>query len=466
MSNVGESVQTSLGLLDPAYEGRPPSFQLISDCPLYRRLDRLQDRYSYADESSFFANLVNASAAHSQPLHRWARYREGFSPKLVHELIKRSNLDPSRHFVVDPMCGSGTTLVAANEEGFDALGCDVNPYAVDLTNAKTLKYSPTDIEELRKLLLAVHSELERYPLQGEADLRRYFPPKNLDELLGIRQAIQRVSSPAAFSLARMAWLSIIEESSNRKKDGNGLATTICRVTDVRSLFVAKLQTFVADIQSAQTPNRGKGQALECSALSCDVAAKSFELETGKKAGTVIFSPPYANSFDYFESYKLELLLGEYCDSESLAAKRASAVRNYRICYGYELQSTYDLVEMTCEEIMSAVPEKEQLTGKRDARTRIVPNLLRGYFEDMQKVLRSTYDSLETGGKCYVVVDQSAYVGIVVATDLLLADLGEQIGYDVQLISKCRRANTSGQQLKRFPYLRDYLRESIVTFSKA
>jgi site-specific DNA-methyltransferase (adenine-specific) len=309
------------------------------------------------------------------------------------------------------------------------------------------------------------SEGEKYQFTSEAEIRKYFPPNNLEELLVVRRAMERLSSRSAFSLAKMAWLSIIEDCSNRKKDGNGLATVPCHVTDVRSFFAAKLRMFIADIEARNITDRIKGSSVECSALSCEVAAKGFDVETNKRAAAIIFSPPYANSFDYFESYKLELLLGEYCDLQSLVTKRANAVRNYRICYGYELQSTYDLVEMTCAEILSAVPEKEKLTGKRDARTRIVPNLLRGYFDDMQKALASMYASLVSGGRCFIVVDQSAYVGVVVATDLLLAALGERIGFSVDLISKCRRANTSGQQLKRFPYLREYLRESIVTLRK-
>jgi site-specific DNA-methyltransferase (adenine-specific) len=366
---------------------------------------------------------------------------------------------------MDPMCGSGTTVLAANDLGFDALGCDVNPYAVDLANAKTCHYSASDLEQLDDLLSRVFSEREKYQLATEIEIRKYFRPHNLEELLVIRRAIERLSSRSAFFLAKTAWLSIIEDCSNRKKDGNGLATVPCRVTDVRSLFALKLRMFLADIETRNVAARVTGNSVECSALSCEIAAKGFDLTTKKRAGAVIFSPPYANSFDYFESYKLELLLGEYCDLQSLGTKRANAVRNYRICYGYELQSTSELVEMTCAEILSAVPQKERLTGKRDARTRIVPNLLRGYFDDMHKVLASIFTSLTSGGRCFIVVDQSAYVGIVVATDLLLAALGEKIGFSVDLISKCRRANTSGQQLQRFPYLREYLRESIVALRK-
>jgi hypothetical protein len=465
MSELSGAVQMSL-VNDDVTAERLRNFTEISSAPIYQRLDELQQQYRFRDESRLFADLVNTSTVHSRAFHRWARYREGYSPLLVEELIRRSSLDLSRHYVMDPMCGSGTTVVAANEMGVDALGCDVNPYAVDLTNAKAYHYSEPDLKQLDDFVLSLTKRGERYQLQFEHEIEKYFPADNLASLLVIRRAIDELSSTAGIALAKMAWLSVLEDCSNRKKDGNGLATVPCRVTDVHSLFVAKLKTFISDVKSHRLHGSLRGEAVECSALSCDLAAKSFDIASGKRAAAVIFSPPYANSFDYFESYKLELLLGEYCNSESLVTKRANAVRNYRICYGYELQSDFGLVEMTCAEILSAIPEKEEITGQRDARTRIVPNLLRGYFDDMYKVLGAIFRSLVDGGRCFIVVDQSAYVGVIVATDLILAALGERAGFEVELISRCRRANTSGQQLKRFPYLRDYLRESIVTLRKA
>ena len=464
MSELSGAVQLSF-VNDNTTVETLKKFTEISSATIYRRLDDVQQRYRFSDESRLFADLVNTSTVHSRAFHRWARYREGYSPLLVEELIQRSSLDASRHYVMDPMCGSGTTVVAANELGVDALGCDVNPYAVELTTAKACHYSESDLKQLDDFVLRLPKQIEKYTLRFGHEIEKYFPPDNLAALLIIRRAIDELASTAAVTLAKMAWLSILEDCSNRKKDGNGLATVPCRVTDVRSFFVAKLKTFISDVRSHRFHGYLKGRAVECSALSCDVAAKSFDVTSGKRAAAVIFSPPYANSFDYFESYKLELLLGEYCNLESLVTKRASAVRNYRISYGYELQSDFDLVELTCAEILSAIPEKEELTGQRDARTRIVPNLLRGYFDDMYKVLGAIFTSLVSGGRCFIVVDQSAYVGVIVATDLILAALGERTGFEVELISKCRRANTSGQQLKRFPHLREYLRESIVTLRK-
>jgi site-specific DNA-methyltransferase (adenine-specific) len=50
--------------------------------------------------------------------------------------------------------------------------------------------------------------------------------------------------------------------------------------------------------------------------------------------------------------------------------------------------------------------------------------------------------------------------------VILADIAEKCGFVVDEIVVCRKANTSGQQLKAYPYLGTTLRESIVCLKKS
>ena len=92
-------------------------------------------------------------------------------------------------------------------------------------------------------------------------------------------------------------------------------------------------------------------------------------------------------------------------------------------------------------------------------------MLRGYLHDMGQVVRTGMNQLQSGGHMHIVVDQSAYVGVPIPTDTILALIGEKYGHEVVGITQCRKANTSGQQLKSFPYLSQLLRETIVTLRK-
>ncbi|MDC5154649.1 hypothetical protein OHW42_11775, partial [Acinetobacter baumannii] len=93
------------------------------------------------------------------------------------------------------------------------------------------------------------------------------------------------------------------------------------------------------------------------------------------------------------------------------------------------------------------------------------NMLRAYFEDMYIVCKKAYEQLDYDGTMHIVVDQSSYLGSPIATDLLLAKICEDIGFEVKEIIECRKAKTSGQQLKSYPYLKNLLRESIISVIK-
>ncbi len=430
-------------------------------------LHELEDRYDYKDESHFFADLVNPSKSKFQPYYRWARYREGYSGDLVTELIRRSGIESSRQFVIDPMCGSGTTVFESIQHGFNCLGLDVNPFAADLSAIKLQIYSDNEINLIKKFIQSDLLKTKSTKItitEGQKQAERYFNKQNYEALLNIKSLIETVSLDKVKNFLLLAWLTVLEPSSNRRKEGNGLATVETKISDVEGFYIEKVTLMLADVLNYPVPDT---ESLICNdtVVNATKYTSEFAQQINKSAGAVIFSPPYANSFDYFESYKLELLFGGYCNFEGLQKFRAKAIRSYRISYGYQLESDDSLVELICEEIMQAIPEKEKLTGKKDARTRIVPNLLRGYFYDMEKAIEVFSDLLPTGAKCYIVVDQSSYVGVIVPTDLVFANAAEKYGFEVESVIKCRKANTSAQQLIRFPYLRKMLRESIVCLTK-
>lgn len=439
--------------------------QFYSSVECLQAIAKMEQQFKYTDEIEYFSNLVNFSTAKKAPYQRWVRYREGYSTALVDELIRRANISAKTHFVADPMVGSGSTIVAAKKQGYDVFGVDVNPFCKVIVDAKllqptadTLNYITCFLQELTTLA----------PTEGAIDipLADYFPENNLRILVALKQRINDVDHAEARKILSACWYFIVEDCSNRKKDGNGLATRPAPVTDVVKHFCHVMQDVINDYTNHPFDNDAASAIFTGSA--CDFASysNSFASQTnGKKLGAIIFSPPYANSFDYFESYKMELLFGQLLSPDDYQVHKKKQIRNYRICYGKDLHSEYPIVEMLCNEIRKEIPKKEARTGKRDGRTRLMPNMLCGYFCDMGKVLEQLYKALNEGGSCYIVVDQSAYVGVIVPTDVILADIAQKYGFKVEEIVVCRKANTSGQQLKAYPYLGQTLRESIICLKK-
>lgn len=88
-------------------------------------------------------------------VHRLHPYLGKFIPQLV-EIFLRKYFKPGQT-VLDPFCGSGTTLVQANELGINSIGYDISAFNVLLCRAKTAKYDP---EKAQKEILDILNRTE------------------------------------------------------------------------------------------------------------------------------------------------------------------------------------------------------------------------------------------------------------------------------------------------------------------
>lgn len=449
------------------------NYGVYSDLKLKKYIYDLEQRFYVKDERERFGQLVNFSENRDVPYHGWFSYREGFSHTLVKELIDRSGIGPEE-YVLDPLCGSGTTIVEAALNGYSGIGIDVNPVAAFLSGVKCRSYTDAEVLEIRgwrerlPKLLRQEQVTPDYMKKYE-DVKGFFNDHHYQRLLAVRQVIdasREAMGDKIYDLFFCAYICVIEAVSDRKRDGNGLKTQKTRVVDVEQYFCGKLEEMIADIEQ----HRISGDVT--SILTCGDAMKMSETVkeySGKMnemaPGMILYSPPYANSFDYFESYKMELILADYAaDKKGIKKYRDRAVESF-IGRSGQRAETREFVGRMAGEIEAAIPEKEKRTGKRDARTRKVPGMIKGYFSDMEKIIAESAAVLPQGKKCYVVVDQSAYLGRIVPTDLFLAAIGEACGFKTAEIIICRKAKTSGQQIQSYPYLRDSLRESIIAFEK-
>lgn len=71
---------------------------------------------------------VNKLLPVDRAAHEWYRFVLSFPPHLVRQYLERFDADP-HHQVLDPFCGTGTTLVECKKLGIPSVGIEASPMA-------------------------------------------------------------------------------------------------------------------------------------------------------------------------------------------------------------------------------------------------------------------------------------------------------------------------------------------------
>lgn len=434
-------------------------------------LNQLNGDYKIT-EANGFGSLVNYSSLSDEPVHRWFRYREGYSIQLVKKLI--SDL-PRGSVILDPFCGCGTSLIAAQDLGFESYGFDINPISTLVSRVKTRPYSKKDIELLESIKQDIKQISPTYPTDDPPALSiidKVFHPEILSSLLRMRHFFKSIEEKHIRDFLKVAWLAILEGVSNVYKEGNGikyrnrkrLPTGYITIPDHEwqlQLFpddkfefpkdrVIERLTLMIDDAKNRNIKLPKAHVIEASAETV------VEHLNENSAAYIVFSPPYCNCFNYFKIFKVELWMGEFVKSyKELQALNRRAMRSH---VETKMQRDYDEPIPYVDEYVELI-DRDKLWDNR------IPQAVQGYFIDMKRILNSLYKVLKPHGKCVIVVGNSAYSGILIPTDTLLAKISDGIGFDVEKISVARHLTTSSQQKKKLEDRKEYLRESLVILEK-
>ena len=182
-------------------------------------------------------------------------------------------------------------------------------------------------------------------------------------------------------------------------------------------------------------------------------ARDFSSKIDDYADVIITSPPYLNRYDYSRIYSLELCLAFVEDFAGLKAIRHSLLRSH---IESRPAPTDEVKHPALLEVLS------NLAGKKLNNPRI-PIMIKGYFEDMNLVLKELYKVCRPGAKIALVVGNVRFEGELIPVDLLLSELASDIGFKVNKIIITRYKGNSSQQMGK--YGRVPVRESVLLWSK-
>ena len=400
-----------------------------------------------------FASLVNFSLHKDLPFQRWFYYQEGYSPDLVSEIFNYLNLKSDTSVIFDPFTGSGSTLVSAQKNNIDSVGIELNPFSFYMAKAKTKVYSPESIRICEEFKLPDYREISKiYEGYELSMIERLYTKENLTKIELIRSVISGINNEDSKVILNASLFSILEFCSNYKKGGNGLKKRKkTNNTDVFIEFEKKLKQILEDIKGNKSTSKVRLYNTNISELNNLIPNNSIDLS--------IFSPPYANCFDYFEVYKIELWIGKFIRNyEELRELRKSALTSNLNANLSQNKSIDEIKSSIFKRVFKQISE-ESLWDKRILKMLIL------YFIDMQDVINDLFSKQKNNSYVAIVVGNSSYGGIPVATDLILTEIALNCGFKIKEIIVARNNETSSQQYSKIGRLVKYIRESIIILEK-
>ncbi|WP_084605114.1 DNA methyltransferase [Desulfonatronum thioautotrophicum] len=403
--------------------------------------------------------------------HNFHSFPAKFPPQLPRLFV--SELTAPGDIVLDPMMGSGTTLLEAFLLGRRPVGFDVDPLALLLAKTKMTSLDKDRIAKLgRKIVdqalqaVAIQStELEeelnqRWDEKSKEFLEYWFAPSSRIELLALVREIEKISEKDVRDFFELAFSAIIITKSggvslaldlghtrpHRAKvviDQTGQLVAWSNASDalsVRSKKLVKRLRSPIDEFAKRTAQNLKGlQSCRPGQVRLSLFgrstlpkkqdfrridpliehgnAQSLPLEANS-VDLIVTSPPYAsNAIDYMRAHKFSLVWFGHSISE-LGHLRKGYI-------GSEATTGFAF-----ENLPTGTARVVEKMSEADRRKGVV---LHRYYSEMSRVIREFFRVLKPGKSAIVVVGNSIIRGQDTMIPECLSEIGQSFGFEVPKI---------------------------------
>jgi DNA modification methylase len=178
-----------------------------------QRVTDFIDGYSEKEDWTFANSDIHYTT------HGFHPYPARMIPQVARKLIdmyatKKDNV------VIDPYCGTGTTLVESTLKGISSIGVDSNPLAVLISKVKTTLIDSSNLSKERNSILArIKEDIEKkddVEVPKIKNLDFWFKPSVSRKLAIIKQHIDQIDDPDIKDFFKVCFSSTVRKVSNTR----------------------------------------------------------------------------------------------------------------------------------------------------------------------------------------------------------------------------------------------------------
>ena len=410
--------------------------------------------------------LANKLALRDRAFHDWYRFVLSFPPHLVRSYIKKFDLN-QKSVVLDPFCGTGTTLVEVKLAGMKAVGIEGNPFPHFASSVKTDWDLDTEIflsgarkiaDKVVKILKSQGID-DNYPFENDhKNLKSLSPdaekliltnsisPLPLHKSLVLFETLKQFESEPFYRHALLALGNALVFKISNLRFGPEVGVKSPKIdVPVISNWLLEIDKMVKDLRQVKGISYPNAE-IHLADVRCLDALEPNSVDA------VITSPPYPNEKDYTRTTRLEsVLLGFISNKEELRELKRRLVRsNTRGIYKGDDDDKWvsEFPEIQC--IAEAIEKRRIELGKDSGFERMYARAVKLYFGGMAQHLSELRKILHPGAQlAYVVGDQASYLRVMIRTGQILGDIAKSLGYEIVGIDlfRTRLATATKEQLR-------------------
>ena len=373
------------------------------------------------------SHLITFSEDQAAPFQRWFPLLEGYSLSFVELLLAERARGATR--VLDPFAGVGTTPLAVALRGSSAFYAEVNPALQKVAAAKlkalalNQEQRATVVSELRSLAHHLPAVIE--VARADQELRdaylrtfggsEFFDDQTLEAILSVRRVIDVLETKLELTsdLLEIAAIASLQPASFLIRAGD------LRYRKGREL--GRMETFADGLLNRVLAIADDIEATEGIAGRPLLVAQDAQcLDRIPPLGieAVVTSPPYLNGTNYIRNTKLELWFVR-------ALKSKSDLRSYRDA---TITAGINDVRGTEVPVSSETARAVIFDLKKNAYDSRIPRMVSSYLNGMSRVFGGLATHMKVGAPVFLDIGDSAYAGIHVPTDKLLAEVAADHGF--------------------------------------
>lgn len=385
-------------------------------------------------------------------LHSAYTFAHAFEASLARHIFSTLALD-TKSRVLDPFCGTGTTLLECKIHGLASIGVDANPVCVLVSRAKT--DWTLDVPKTRKLAqlvtqsasrryqayvarhckakaagakytaqsdpLFTMSAAGRYLISSGLIRRGWISPRPALKALLIAQRLWNVP-PREKNFLFLSLLGLLVPVISNMAYGPEIYRARRRIDcQVFDLFLKRTYENLITLDTLRSHHVGAGTTVRFG----DSANDGLNFLQHSSIDAVITSPPYLSDHDYSRLTRLELVFsGHLSHREDLRRIKMPLLRSSSKNV-YKSDNLSQLVKRFSKVQQAINAVSMRASGRTSGFARVYPRLVGEYFGGMYAHLRALSRVVRLNGRvALVVADQSSFFAIPIRTASIIAELAE------------------------------------------